>query len=245
MARTARNNIDYFPHEAIHGKKMFIIENTYGNDGYAVWFKMLEQLGKNDYHFIDIKDDMQKLYLASVFKVSEELMMQILTDLSKIGALNSNLFNDHGIIYSEKFVESVQDAYKRRNNKCITLKGLCLHLSIKCEPKTCYCGECGEKVSKKIVPTVKETTDDRKLKFKESIDPFVSEFGKELCNSFYLYWTEKNKNGKKMLFEMKRTFEIKRRLTTWKNNESKFKSTSTKKSNYAGNSEATAGRSWN
>ena len=105
MARTARNNIDYFPHEVVHGKKMYIIENTYGNDGYAVWFKMLEQLGKNDYHYINIKDDMQKLYLASVFKVDEEKMIKIITDLAKIGAVHQNLFLRFGIIYSEKFVE--------------------------------------------------------------------------------------------------------------------------------------------
>ena len=29
MARPERNDIDYFPHEVTHGKKMFIIENKY------------------------------------------------------------------------------------------------------------------------------------------------------------------------------------------------------------------------
>lgn len=27
MARPPRNNVDYFPHECIHGRKMFVIEN--------------------------------------------------------------------------------------------------------------------------------------------------------------------------------------------------------------------------
>jgi hypothetical protein len=240
MARTARNNVDYFPHEAIHGKKMFIIENTYGNDGYAVWFKMLEQLGKNDYHYINIKDDMQKLYLASVFKVSEELMVKIITDLAKIGAVNKDLFEDHGIIFSEKFVESIEDAYKRRNNNCVTLKHLCLHLSIKCDTKKCYCGYC-DGTGEKKTPPKKETIEDREQQFYELVKPFVAEFGKDICNSFYLYWTETKPNGKKMAFEMKKTFDVKRRLTTWKNNDY---GTSTKKTNYGANSEASSKRSW-
>jgi hypothetical protein len=30
-----------------HGRKMYIIEEKFGNDGYATWFKLLEQLGKS------------------------------------------------------------------------------------------------------------------------------------------------------------------------------------------------------
>jgi hypothetical protein len=37
--------------------KMHIIENKFGNDGYSIWFKLLEQLGKANNHFIDISDE--------------------------------------------------------------------------------------------------------------------------------------------------------------------------------------------
>ncbi len=39
---------------------------------------------------------------------------------------------------------------------------------------------------------------------------------------FMLYWTEKNKSGTKERWEMQRTFEIKRRMITWLNNDQKF-----------------------
>ena len=42
MARPERRNVDYFPHYLSEGKKMYLIEHKYGNDGYAVWFKVLE-----------------------------------------------------------------------------------------------------------------------------------------------------------------------------------------------------------
>lgn len=135
MARPERNDIDYFPHEVTHGKKMFIIENKYKNDGYSVWFKILEELGKANYHYLDFNDLEQLMYLSSKFNVSEELLLNIVEDLAKLNAINKELFLQNKIVFSEKFIESIQDAYKRRNNKCITLVGLCKHLSIKCKHK--------------------------------------------------------------------------------------------------------------
>jgi hypothetical protein len=44
MARDTKN--DVLLTECNHGRKMYIIEEKFGNDGYATWFKLLEQLGK-------------------------------------------------------------------------------------------------------------------------------------------------------------------------------------------------------
>ena len=37
-------------------------------------------------------------------------------------------------------------------------------------------------------------------------------------NNFIYYWTESNEGGKKMKFEMQKTFDIKRRLVKWRDN---------------------------
>ena len=64
---------------------------------------------------------------------------------------------------------------------------------------------------------------DREAEFKNSLQPFLEEFGKEVLNNFYLYWTEKKPKGRKMLFEMQKTFDIKRRLDRWDKNNFKSK----------------------
>jgi len=136
MARAPRNNVDYFPHSVTHGKKMFIIEQHFGNDGYALWFKLLEQLGKKDFHYIDFADEDEIEYLAAMSKVKVEKMTEIIEKLAKIGAIHKELFFSHKIIFSEKFIESVKDAYKRRKDtECITLEGLWEHLQLKGKPK--------------------------------------------------------------------------------------------------------------
>lgn len=114
MAREQRKDVDYFPHECVHGRKMHIIEAKYGNDGYTAWFKLLEQLGKANDHYIDISEEMTLMFLTSVFKLDEEKTMLILNDLSKLEAIDKYLFEEFKVIYSHKFVESVKDAYRNR-----------------------------------------------------------------------------------------------------------------------------------
>jgi len=48
MARPNKQGVDYFPHFVNHGKTMFILEEKFGNNGYAFWFKLLELLGKEE-----------------------------------------------------------------------------------------------------------------------------------------------------------------------------------------------------
>jgi len=139
MARPERNNVDYFPHDCTHGRKMYIIESKYGNDGYAVWFKLLEQIGLAEYHYLDLREETQLLYLSSLMKIDLKTFEDILNDLAKINAIHSQLYKQHKIIWSSKFIDSIEDAYSRRNNKCLQLQSLCNHLSIKLKQKRSKC----------------------------------------------------------------------------------------------------------
>lgn len=75
-----------------------------------------------------------------------------------------------------------------------------------------------------VPPAKKLTLDERKAEFYQKLIPYVADYGKEMVRAFYSYWTEANENGKKMRWEMERTFEIKRRFVTWSGNQIKFDS---------------------
>jgi len=124
MARKERNNIDYFPHSVSHGKKMFYLRSKYKNDGYTVWFMLLEELGKSEYHYLDLSDDIQLMYLSSEFMVSEIILKEIINILVKFGEFNAELWSNESILFNEKFIDNISDAYKKRNNDCITKKSL-------------------------------------------------------------------------------------------------------------------------
>lgn len=128
MARQERNDVDYFPHPVNHGKKMHYILNKYKNDGYTVWFRLLEELGKADYHYLDLSDEVQIMYLASTFLVTEETLTIIIQDLVKLGEFDKDLFNKEKILFNESFRQSIKDAYKKRNNEIITRSKLISYL---------------------------------------------------------------------------------------------------------------------
>lgn len=124
MARKERNSVDYFPHEVSHGKKMFYLRDKYKNDGYAVWFMLLEELGKSDYHYLDLKDEVQLMYLSAEFKVSEVLLLEIIETLVKFNEFDCDLWVNEKILFNQKFIDNISDAYKKRNNSCIDINSL-------------------------------------------------------------------------------------------------------------------------
>lgn len=64
----------------------------------------------------------------------------------------------------------------------------------------------------------------RREKFKATImtEQFIEKFGMATLNSFFDYWSEANRSGKKMRFELQPTWEVGRRLATWKSREGGF-----------------------
>ena len=79
------------------------------------------------------------------------------------------------------------------------------------------------KVDNNIPPTAKPKTFKQlsEEEFKYSLIKFVEQFGKKTVRAFFEYWSEKDAKGK-MRFQLEKTWDSKKRLTTWKNNESKF-----------------------
>lgn len=61
--------------------------------------------------------------------------------------------------------------------------------------------------------------EDRKLKFADTLKPFLSTYGRDMLSDFYKYWTEPNKSGTKFKQEMQKTWDVSRRLETWSRND--------------------------
>ena len=72
-------------------------------------------------------------------------------------------------------------------------------------------GETKKKVSLASAPTLEK----RKSDFYESMVPFADLYDREMLNDFYQYWTELDKRRRHMRFEMQKTWETDKRLSTW------------------------------
>ena len=60
--------------------------------------------------------------------------------------------------------------------------------------------------------------DARAEKFHEECKKFTNEFGYQLVEDFFAYWSEPNRSRTKMRYEQQPTWEIHRRMLTWKRN---------------------------
>lgn len=130
MGREEKKTVEYYPHYIGDGKKMFTIQHKYQNDGYATWNKLIELLAKTENHFLDLGEKSELMFVASYCLVSEELLLQIVQDICDLDEFDKILWSNK-IIWCQKFVDSIQYAYSKRKNPCITREQLINQLSKK------------------------------------------------------------------------------------------------------------------
>lgn len=111
MGRNAKATVDYFPHYVHHGKTLFILEQRWGVNGYAGFYKLLEILADEPGHYYDARKTDRFEFLIAKIGISGPEILQKLSDLEII---DSELWSHH-IIWMESFVESVKDAYSKRS----------------------------------------------------------------------------------------------------------------------------------
>lgn len=80
---------------------------------------------------------------------------------------------------------------------------------------------CKQEVSKRNLS--QKTLEERRKDFYEALRPFTEKYGENLIDEFYNHWAQVNEGGTKMHWEKQKTFEIARRLVTWKKNDDERK----------------------
>lgn len=91
-----------------------------------------------------------------------------------------------------------------------------------------------QQVTHCIISILQAKCKEREKAFESSLIPFVISKGgiyqPQMIRNFFNYWTEKNKSGTKMRFELEKTWETSKRLQTWASREKVPKSTTALKS---------------
>lgn len=124
MARNKKNKVDYFSHKCVSGKTLFIIEERYKNDGYAVWFKLLELLGDTENHFYDCNNPVDFNFLVSKCGLPVITVTEIIDLLAELGAIDKELWSNK-IIWSQNFVDGLAHLYDKRKQKLPSKPNFC------------------------------------------------------------------------------------------------------------------------
>lgn len=117
MGRPPKTGVDYFPHMVKHGETMFVLEEVFGNDGYATWFKILETLGTKEGHFINCQNGGSSWeYLKAKTRLDDDKLTQIINLLAKLSAIDPELWSNK-IIWCQHFVDGIEVCYKKRRTE--------------------------------------------------------------------------------------------------------------------------------
>jgi hypothetical protein len=68
----------------------------------------------------------------------------------------------------------------------------------------------------------KELLREKEAEFCHNAFEFGQQYPEEMLTKFCNYWTEKNRSGTKMRWELEKTFEITRRLATWASRDKEY-----------------------
>ena len=113
MPRPKKQTVDYFPHSCNHKKTMFILEERYGNDGYAFWFKLLEVIGNTKGHYLNLDGPSEMEFLLAKTHVSEVSGLEMLDLLAKLDAIDPEAWG-HKAVWCQNFIDGVASVYQNR-----------------------------------------------------------------------------------------------------------------------------------
>jgi hypothetical protein len=217
MARPIKNNAEYFPHDADmrNDDRIKALRKKFKLSGYGIWNMLIEYLAGKDYFQFEYNDFAVEI-IAGDFDAEPQQIREVISYCITLG-----LLQQEGTMIRCKTLEKRLEPVllKRKLHKERVYGAETTQSKVK-ESK-----EKKSKVKQNIVariPAPSKTTEERYEEFRQDLVPYVDKYGKETIREFFDYWTEKNKAGKKMKFEMQRTFEISKRLATWKKKSQEF-----------------------
>lgn len=131
MARPERHDADYFPFYAKDGRTLNILEHKYGCKGTGFFTNVMRFLTLQPDHHFCIADESDRLYFFSKCKCDEESGMEMLNIMSKTCKIHSDLWVSYMVIASNDLLKSLEDAYRNRKNRIITVQDIVLTYSKK------------------------------------------------------------------------------------------------------------------
>lgn len=125
MARPTKNTVDYFPHDtnASHiSDTLRTLDHQYQNNGYALWFKLLERCGQCEGLVFDTRDRSKWRVFLSDIHFEEPVALEAFALLVELGAIDADLWNKNRVVWVQNFVDNVADVFRGRKDGVVPQK---------------------------------------------------------------------------------------------------------------------------
>ena len=235
MGRPLKQGIDYFPLDVdfFSNIKIRKIAKACGPNASAVIICLLCNIYRDEGYYILWDEDLP-FVIADQVGVSEGCVKEIITKAVQVDFFSKELYDKYQILTSAGIQKRFLTITYKRKEIDIDKKYLVSDVrkgvsDRKNSVKVIHKPQSKEKVKEKekenttsVVQkkdAAKAATLARKDSFYQSLIPFLEKYPKEMIRAFFDYWSELNKSGSKMRFELQKTWEVNLRLATWASRE--------------------------
>jgi hypothetical protein len=122
MGRKERHDIDYFPFFIKDGRTLFILEGKYECKGTGFFTNLCRLLSRTPDHHYQLQSEADELFFLASVKCDRESAMDMINIMVTTGKLDRDLWEQKRVLASQDFFDSIQDAYRKRTNLCITIE---------------------------------------------------------------------------------------------------------------------------
>lgn len=215
----------YFPHfsNARHDRKIKRLRKDLKNEGYAIYFMILEVLRDQ----LDFRYPIKDLdLLADEFDTSEAIVRTVVHNYDLFAINEDDFFSPKQVLYLQPYIEKTERARKAAEVRWGHANAYANALPEHSKSKANAMQGKERKVKEK---KVKESKEERRRIFGETLVPHVPTYGKEMIRHFFNYWTEPMMKGDKLRFEDEKAWSLERRLENWKQRSNQFPNHTTPK----------------
>ncbi len=234
MARPKKQGIDYFPLDVdfFSNIKIRKIARACGPQATSILICLLCNIYKENGYYILWDEDLPFVIADSV-GVSEGAVKEVILKAIYVGFFDKDIYEKHKVLTSYGIQNRFKSAvYKREEIEFIEdfLVSDIRNRVFDVRNSVSDTGSTQSKVNrknkenstnveeKKAKPSkdaAKAAALSRKEAFYQSLIPFLETYPKDMIRGFFDYWSEMNKSGMRMRFELEKTWELPRRLATW------------------------------
>lgn len=120
MGRKTKDTVEYFPFVIKDGKTLFVLQRKYGLAGIGFFTQVMRMLGQTPGHYYVYVDEYEKDRLNAFCGLSESDVRAMLTDMAKTGKIDPWLWEHRDVIYSQAFVDELEELYRKRKTEVPT-----------------------------------------------------------------------------------------------------------------------------
>lgn len=230
MARPTKQGLEYYPNDVdIHDDdKVALISSEFGAIGEAILWRLLCKIYRNGYYY-NWGGDERLLFCrwaGGIFVPNQ--VDEVVNGCLRRSIFNNRVFKKFGVLTStgiqKRYLKATTERKEIEINSEIWLLELPKTRRFVVNPPNNGVNPPINEVNPTInsQSKVKESKEDVLSKIQEEfydqLKPFITDFEKETLREFYDYWSEPNKSGTKIRWQMERTWDTKKRLTRWASN---------------------------